>query len=368
MFKKTLITLLKFGISFAILAYLFIKTSQDKDFESLVKQPKNWSLMVVACALAMSAILITFIRWYLLVLSLNLPFSLKDAFRLGFIGYLFNFMTLGVVGGDAVKALFVARQIPQRKPEVVATVLIDRVIGLFALFFVASMAFMFVDFSTIKANDQGGIDAVRRTAQVAFGLTMSGLLFFCLLLLPKSLIGSLLERLAGIPVIGKTIAKLINAIRAFRYKLRLLLVAMLMSLCVHSLNTASVYVIACGLPGDQPTLGTHFVIVPISMLAGAIPLPGGLGAFEYALDFLYRCVSTVTMTKSQGFVIALGYRVITILIAVIGVVYYLTSRREMSQLLEEAKQPDEKAKNKSIEANAVQEAVAATAEKKLPSR
>jgi uncharacterized membrane protein YbhN (UPF0104 family) len=46
-----------------------------------------------------------------------------------------------------------------------------------------------------------------------------------------------------------------------------------------------------GLPGESPSLATHVVIVPIALVANIVPLPGGLGAFEAALDYLYRSVS-----------------------------------------------------------------------------
>jgi uncharacterized membrane protein YbhN (UPF0104 family) len=70
---------------------------------------------------------------------------------------------------------------------------------------------------------------------------------------------------------------------------------------------------------------------------GAIPLPGGLGAFEVALDFLYRNISPESVAERQGFVIAIAYRVFTLLIASIGIGYYLASRREVQTLLREAK-------------------------------
>ena len=72
------------------------------------------------------------------------------------------------------------------------------------------------------------------------------------------------------------------------------------------------------------------------MSAGAFPLPGGFGAFEIALDFLYRGMASVPTAASQGFVVALAFRVIQILIALIGVVYYFTGRREVDELVKEA--------------------------------
>lgn len=339
--KKLLITLLKFGISFSILGYLFYRAGEDQSFAALVHQEKQWGLLVLAFAVAMGAVSVTFTRWFLLVWALGLPFTLKDAFRLGFLGFLCSFLTLGVVGGDAIKAVFIARQIPRRRAEVVATVVLDRAIGLFALFIVASLALLAVDLTAIQARNPSGLIAVQRTGQVAFGLTIAGVVAAALFLLPGVTTSRPFEALVRIPRIGGTLKRLIGALRVYRRKLWLLAVALAMSLAVHTLLTVTIFLIACGLPGAQPTLGTHLVIVPISMLGSSVPLPGGLGAFEFALDFLYRGVSSTAMPEGQGFVIALAYRVITLVIAMIGVFYYLTSRREVAQLIKEAEQERE---------------------------
>ena len=39
--------------------------------------------------------------------------------------------------------------------------------------------------------------------------------------------------------------------------------------------------------------------------------------------------------SGQGFVIALTYRIITVVIAAIGFIYYLTSREEVAEILHE---------------------------------
>ena len=58
--------------------------------------------------------LLTFIRWYYLVRALDLPFTLREALRLGFLGYLFNLMPMGIVGGDLLKAVMLGPAAPGR--------------------------------------------------------------------------------------------------------------------------------------------------------------------------------------------------------------------------------------------------------------
>ena len=65
-----------------------------------------------------------------------LPFRIRDAFRLSFLSYLLNFVSVGSVGGDLFKAFFIAREQPGRRTEAVATVVVDRIVGLYGLLLV----------------------------------------------------------------------------------------------------------------------------------------------------------------------------------------------------------------------------------------
>lgn len=339
--KKFLPLVLKYGVSFAILGYLFYQTSQNDTFSTLWRQPKNWPLLGAAFFLSLASVAITFYRWWLLVVALNVRFTLKDAFRLGFLGYLLNFFTLGVIGGDVLKSVAVARQQPGRSAEIVASVVVDRVIGLYALFVTAAAAYLMVDFSTAAATGGPQFGAAIRICQISLGLTVAGALAFGLMMLPGFTTLPLWEFLSGLPRVGAVLGRLIDAARIYRRKSHVLIISGLLSLAVHSLNSAAVYLVAHGLPGGELSLGLHFVVVPIAMVANCVPLPGGLGAMEFSLDFLYRAFSSADVAPGQGFVIALAFRLITILIAMVGMFYYLSARREVAELMHEAEHAGE---------------------------
>ena len=93
--------------------------------------------MALVCCLA--ATIVTFFRWYLLVWALDIPFRVQDALRLGFIGYLFNYVAPGAVGGDLIKASMIAREQTSRRLAAVGTVFLDRVIGLMSLLFLGAI-------------------------------------------------------------------------------------------------------------------------------------------------------------------------------------------------------------------------------------
>ncbi len=335
--KKLLVPIIKYSIAFAILGTLGYQAAQNDQFQSLTETSKNWGLLVSALLLALTAVLVSFARWHYLVRALELPFDLLSAFRLGFIGYLFNFLTLGIVGGDALKAIFVAKHLPGRKTEVVATVIIDRAIGLLALFIVCSVGFMTRDFSKINPDNPAQFETIQWMCRATLALAAIGLASWCSLFALPKLHDTWISRLIfHLPLVGPHFERLFDAALVYRKKPLIMIVAMMMSFGVHCLNTLAIFCVAAGLSVAKPDLATHFVVAPISMLAGAMPLPGGMGTFEWMLDFLYGGFSSSELKTQTGFVVALGFRVITLLIAAIGVCIYMTHKREVNQMVEEA--------------------------------
>ena len=88
---------------------------------------------------------------------------------------------------------------------------------------------------------------------------------------------------------------------------------------------------AMGLSVDHPTFVQHLVISPMSNLAASVPLPGGIGAFETMFSNMYV---EGGYDAGTGLAVALGFRLVTIINALIGVVYYINSKKEMTGLTE----------------------------------
>ena len=144
--KKILLTLLKIGVSAAILGYLVRDAHRNEAFSNLWSQPKQWGLLACALVSCSTAVLLTLIRWCYLVRALGLPLRMRDALRIGFLGYLFNLAPMGIVGGDLLKGVMLARHQKGKYPEALASVFVDRFVGLYLLFVVASAAILATGF------------------------------------------------------------------------------------------------------------------------------------------------------------------------------------------------------------------------------
>ena len=332
--KKVVLNLLQYGCSAAIIGYLVWDARSNSSFADLWSQPKRWDVLAAAWMFCMASVVVTIVRWYYLVRALDLPFTMKDAFRLGFLGYLLNFVSLGSVGGDLFKAIFIAREHRTRRAQAVATVLIDRIIGLFALFVVATIAILVTN---MMASPVREVQIICRATLIGMGLGTVGVF---LVLTPGFSQGRFSELMGRMPRVGPIFAKLLSAVRMYRNRFPVLVLTTVMSVAVHLLAAVGIYLVGRGLGGQVPSLGDHFVIVPMGMLVGVLPLPmSGLGAFEAVMEFFYTHVaSAADVTKGQGLVVAFGYRIITVTIAIVGVFYYLGSRREVAEVLHESEE------------------------------
>ncbi len=56
-----------------------------------------------------------------------------NTLRLTFLGLFFNLVLPGITGGDLPKALMVVREHPERRAHALASVVIDRLLGLWVL-------------------------------------------------------------------------------------------------------------------------------------------------------------------------------------------------------------------------------------------
>jgi uncharacterized membrane protein YbhN (UPF0104 family) len=311
---------------------------RHEGFARLVDQPKDWSLLGLALACTFGAIVLSFVRWFVLVRALGLEFRLIDALRLGSLGFVLNFVALGTLGGDLFKAVFIAREQPGRRTEAVATVMADRLLGLLTMLLLASGGILATGLRNSDSLPVAMLcDAI--LLATAAGWVGVGMLLFVPWLLSPRLIGWV----EAVPLVGPTIYRLIDAVRAYRDQKPHLVLAWAICLGVDLLFVVSFYLVARGLPVHAPTLAQHMVIVPVANMAGAIPAtPSGLGTMEAAVEVLYRAVPGGDQAvPGDGTLVSLGHRVTMITVALVGLLYYVTQRSNLQKMLEEAEEMEE---------------------------
>ena len=343
--KKLLLTLLKVLISVAIVAYLIWNSTRSKEnanaFVNLHDQPKDWPMFAAALVCYLVAVLISFVRWWYLVRALDVPLRLSDSIRIGFWGYLFNLAPLGIVGGDIVKTVMLGHEQPAYRAKALASVLVDRVIGLYILFVVVFAAIFFTGFWRIEQKD------IRLVCNLTYAITILSTVGLAVVMGPDWSGGRIMKAIARIPRVGHLLKNVVEAVRLYNTKPLVLAVSCALTVPIHCLIAVGCYFIACGLRGLHLSLADHFVVIPLSNAMGVIPLP--FGPLEYMLDLLYQFVAAekhLAIAAGQGFVVALAFRLITALVLIFGIPYYLGNRREMVEVMHEAEEEEREEERK----------------------
>lgn len=329
-FKKILLVAVKFALPVAIVTWLLWRIDSEQ-WQELGSQPKSFPLLIAAFVIAFSGIVISFARWAILVRCQGIRLGTVDAFRLGAIGFLLSFVSAGSVGGDLFKAIFLARRSPGKRFEAVASVLVDRAVGLYGLLLVAVAVLVVVPPMTAS-------EELRQISRGAAALAALGTVVLVALVAGGKSIDRLLRRLGNLPKVGPLVHRLADPLRMFHTHPLAFFAAILMSVLVHLLLAASMYLIARGLFAAPPTFAEHLIIMPVGMLASALPLtPAGVGVLEATIEWLYQVVPA-TPTGASGTLVALTFELVKILLAACGLAFYWGSDPEIRQSLEAAEQ------------------------------
>jgi glycosyltransferase 2 family protein len=330
--RRTILTLVKLLLAAAILIYLVYRGREA--FEKLSAQTIDWPMLVAAlfCTLLMAAL--SYVRWHILIRAVGIEARLVDTLRLGSLGFALNFVSPGSIGGDFFKAIFLAHGHRNLRPEAIATVVADRVMGLLTMLMLASAGILAA----------GLLNTASPNLKILYEmilLSSAGLWCVCMLLvLFGGLTGPRVTGRAGsIPVIGKTISRMLGTVQVYRCRKLMLGAAFAVSLAMALCYVTSYWLVSQGLPIRAPSWQQHLLIVPIAGIVGAVPLtPSGLGTTELAIEELYKRMPGVQVMAGDGTLVGIGRRATDIAVALIGLAFYLSNRSEVREVYAEAEQ------------------------------
>lgn len=329
---------LKWPVALGILVTLYIQNQQA--LARIAAAPKNWNFAFLAFGLLGCSSLITFTRWYLLVRGQGFAFRMRDAIRYGFVGLVMSYVSIGTAGGDLFKAFLLAKDQTSRRSVAVATVLLDRILGLLALFIVGVVA-------TLLPHDFPDSPEVQANTLILWGGTLAGLTGLGFLLLPATTRWGWVQRLPNLPIVGHIIGELIHGVRLYQSQPLTLIAALGLSLVGHAgLITGFYFCAQCMQQPWIPNLTAHFYFMPNAELFGVLSMtPAGIGALEWAVKTAYVLLNPGVVTEEQagvaGLSAALAFRVVSMAVAAIGATYYVSSRGEISAAVAEAEHESE---------------------------
>jgi glycosyltransferase 2 family protein len=281
--------------------------------------PLDWRLLGIAFAIYMVGIVMTFGRWFMLVRVIEPRFRFRATIILGFIGMVYNLVVPGAVGGDLIKGGYLARM-HIKKTQAIASMVIDRIVGLLALFVLASIA------GALIWNEAP--ENVRKRIEFAWVAVAAG--FLVLAAIFTQAFSRMFPRAAqGQSRFALIVAELKEMSATYRNRLDVVAACLGLSVVSHSLNVIAYYVVGKMLfPNMITTLAQHFLMAPLMFFSMAVPLPfGALGLTEEVGDQLFKLVG-----HPSGFLAMMGFRVLMYTGGLVGACVYLAQLKEVREL------------------------------------
>jgi len=277
-----------------------------------------------ALAVYLTGMVGTFVRWFFLVRVIEPKFKFRATMLLGSIGMVFNLVIPGAVGGDLIKAAYLVRM-RIRKTQAIASMVIDRILGLLALFVLAAIAGGFA--WRLAQGD------VRKLIVAAWLAVIMGVLVLA------AIFAQVLSRLfprfePGHSRLGLVVAELREMSTTYRGRLDVVMACLSLSIFIHALNVLAFYLVGLMLfPVMRTTLAQHFLMVPLTLFTMAVPLPfGALGLSEGVSEQLFKLVG-----HPNGALAMMGFRVLMYVGGLCGACVYMAKLKEVRGLTASAR-------------------------------
>jgi glycosyltransferase 2 family protein len=293
------------------------------DIRGVFSRPLDLKLLVLALAIYFVAMVGTFVRWFFLVRVIEPKFKFSATVLLGLIGMVFNLVIPGAVGGDLIKAAYLTRM-RIRKTQAIASMVIDRILGLLGLFILATVAGGFA--WRLATPD------VRKLIMAAWVAVALGV--FVLVVIFSQVLTRMFPQLSrGHSRLNLIVSELREMSATYRGRLDVVLGATALSVFNHGLNVVAFYLVSRMLfPGMTTTLVQHFLMVPLTLFTMAAPIPfGALGLSEEVSQQLFKLVA-----HPSGALAMMGFRVLMYAGGLVGASAYLWKWKEVRALTAEA--------------------------------
>ncbi len=317
MVKTIIINTFKILVAASLIYWLV--SSGKLDFELLKKLKDHPLAVLFACCLSIFNFVIISLRWKTILKARSqVPLPMTGLLKITWIGQFFSSVLPGSVSGDLVKMLYVQKFDPSfSKKFVLASILIDRVMGLCGLILLVGISSL-VFGEKISQNSPAMIPLLNFNYLLMLIVVISFLIFFFF----HHWINGVFQKLQKIGPVH-FMNKIINLWDDLVTIKHQMLKAILLSIGVQFIGVLIFWSLI------QPFVQHHMnfiqalAFIPIGLMTLALPVaPSGLGVGHAIFQKLFE-LSAIT----NGASLFNLYFVVCLVVNVFGVIPYLTSKR-----------------------------------------
>ena len=293
---------LRIGVGIAIVSFLVWRYDARSILRLLAHEQPGY--FAAAVGIYILTIVISAYRWKLLAAIVQLDGPFADFLALRYIATFTNTLVPGVIGGDALRAVYLGRR-TSRMVEAFASVFADRIVGLIGLLWLAALAAIFF-------ND-AGLPATVTAPPVGIGIvTTVAFLASPLVIRLVHLMPARFKRYTSLIVI-------------YLRRPGAVMITLVLSVVVQGALAVCQYLLARGI-GINASLSLFLFCVPIAGVFASLPLTvNGLGVREGAYLVLFGMAG---MDRTSAIALGLLWFVSTTLGALPGVIAFVMTPLE----------------------------------------
>lgn len=333
--KKTLLRwlmlFLKIGLAAGLLFFVLstrLNESARRDLHRVfVESPLMLSVALFSFSLQM---FLGAQRVRMLLRPHGLSLTYWNALRLTYLGAFFDSFMVTSVGGDAVKAVYLAREAPPgKKVECVSVLVLDRLLGLLGLLS------LMVGLTLLHVRELAADPEISRVLPFLFGFPAALLVGTLMLLSRRAYNNPVMRWFLRVLPLSHFFDRAYQSMQLYRHRLDLILFGWLFSVVVHGCGVLTGLALINAM-GQSPGFGPFLVAWFISAFASSFLPIGGVGTGQEIYNYVFLKIADV----QNGWVLATAMQAVVILAKLPGLVAWLLSR-------ETKKEPDANVPEKS---------------------
>ncbi len=282
------------------------------------------TLLVAGVSVMFMSNLIGSFQWHMLLKASGIMLPFHKTFRFYFVGLFFNNFLPANIGGDAVK-IYDVTKIGSSVYQVIAVTFLDRLLGIFGLCLLATIATVYLINSGVE-----GFHILNLAIFIGCMIPAIGLYLFK----PFSRLLRRLVRMIRPLSLDERISSVLDYLGEFKGRKALVVKLMALSIVIQSLRVITHILVgtSLGIHIYAQLIGQFFVFVPLLGIAMVPPYSiSGFGVREGLGIILF---GTAGIGKTDAFTMETLTYVVSAMVSLLGLLFFLMRRGEKRKLQE----------------------------------
>jgi hypothetical protein len=315
--------IIRIGVATAAIIWAF----HGQNWAKLAEVFRGLNLWYFGLSLATFAVaqVLLAVRWWLLLRAQSIYIDVRAAIRLFFLGLFYNNVMPGSVGGDLLKAWYIAKHTDKRL-EGVLSVFVDRVVGLAGLVFMAIFAYL-----VFVRGHIAGLAETKATGSPGWLSQHQGVILWAgvvVVAVPAIALVHPYGRLKLRQVAGRAMRRGMDLLRRVKDALVvycskpvMVLSAFILTFISQSIVIASFWLLGRNLAIEAGPK-YYFVVFPVMWVVGAVPISiAGLGVVEGGIPWWFKLLAGTPAEPAMA--LALCQRFVWVLASLPGGLVHL---------------------------------------------